>query len=164
MVIKGGEHIKRRDEIVGLPVVEELSGQIVGRVKEIDYTPGNRSISGLIVERGNIKRPVYIAHDRVRIMGDNAIIIQAGGDIPAPRRVQIKPRARAYLPDGTEAGVVTDFAIDPKNGNVATLEISRGIFDDLRYGRERISHFALMEFSKDIVIWPDNWQDEERGE
>lgn len=156
--------MKRREEIVGLPVVEELSGQIIGRVRELDYTPGSRSISGLIVERGGFKRPIYINKDRLLIIGDHAIIVQEGENPPAPKRKAIAPYTRAYLPDGREAGVITDYSVDPKTAAVTELELSQGVLDDLRKGRQRISHFALMEFSQDIVVWPESWQDEERGE
>lgn len=156
--------MKRRDEVIGLPVVEELSGQIVGRVRDLDYTPGSRAISGLVVERSGIRRPIYVNKDRILIIGDHAVIIEQGEHVPAPRRKSVSPYTRAYLPDGREAGVITDYSLDPKTAAVTQLELSRGMVDDLIRGRQHISHFALMEFSQDIVVWPESWQDEERGE
>lgn len=156
--------MKRRNDMIGLPVVQELSGKIIGRVRDLDYTPGCRTISGLVVERTGLRRPVYINKDRIRIIGDHSIIVEQGENVPESRRKNNTPYTRAYLPDGREAGIITDYSLDPKTAAVTSLELSRGMFDDLIHGRQQISHFALMEFSQDIVVWPESWQDEERGD
>lgn len=153
-----GDVLKSRNELVGLPVVYEASGTVAGTVKDVVCQPGERKVSGLVVEKkGLMKKTTYVPWSKVNLMGNNCVMVDPDGLMKMPKDAWVfegpfQQTPKVYDTEGKELGHVTDIAMDEQTGHTVRLTISRSILDDYREGRPQYEQFVFQGESGNVIV------------
>lgn len=133
--------------IIGLPVV--VNSRRIGRVFQAELTEDYSRLKGLWVDAG-LSGTRFIPSDSLALLGQVAVVADDRGERKRCRTAGILRRAVAT--DGRRSGAVTGAEIDEISFRVEALELSRGIWDDLSSGRQRICQFTLNPKTGDVII------------
>ena len=122
----------RSRELMGISVVDRMSGRRLGKVCGVDYRPGERWLRGLLVETGSLRRQRrYLRRDDIWLLGRH-VVLAAG-----PLRVlpaQTRLFDAIYTPDGQLWGSISALQIDPATGQVGQAEVRISLLEDLTHG------------------------------
>ena len=128
--------MRRFSEFPGMPVLLS-DGKSAGQVEEGVYTSGAPCLDGLVIRRSGLRGHAFVALQDIALLGAHAIILSPYVCLQKPPRVTTSAM-RAFASDGQEMGKITDMLIDGRTGTIQGFELSRGIWEDLRVGREML--------------------------
>ncbi len=126
--------------LIGLPVIDEHRGTILGRVIDIIISP-RLQVEGLLIGGRGGKRLLLMDHVTI---GQDAILVS---DLRGLKQVKngehptrIKDRIGLLVidRDGRELGVMSDLVVEPESKAVQGIEISSGLIKDFIDGRSEI--------------------------
>ena len=141
--------MRKARSLTGMPVVCE--GRRIGRVLRADISPDLGRMDGIWVGAG-VRGARYIPAERLELIGEVAVHADGGS---VKRRMTGAPLPmRAVSTDGHRLGAVTDVEVDALSFQVAALELSRGVFDDLIIPRRRVTRYAVNGDKGEVVIDP----------
>ncbi len=146
--------MKHLGAIGGMPVV--CGGTRVGRVLSAQLTPDLRRLGGLHVDLG-MKGRRFLPADRVRVLGDVAVVAE-GGFEKGPLSCARLP-ARALSPAGARLGCITGAWLDEATGEVQALELSAGYWEDLFSGRIPVRFYRVRR-GGEIVVFGEGGEEE----
>ena len=136
--------------LIGMPVV--CGAQRVGHVAQAELDEDLRTLRGLWVSAG-ARGTRFIPAERVGLLGETAVLADDCG-----RRGRLKAAPlflRAVSTDGRRLGAVTDAELDPLTLGVTALELSAGVWDDLRRPRRRVTRYKADAHAREVVIDPE---------
>lgn len=144
--------------VIGLPVVCVEDGKKVGRVGDIIFSPENKSVLAIILEKKGVELcRKAVAIEDVVSLGDDAVIVNDVSCIKkVTRKEYIKNRElqglHIYTKDGKELGIVKDILFDYRNATIEAFEISDGLIADIFTGRRILPLFGKVEFGEDSIL------------
>ena len=150
--------------LIGLPVV--VGNRKVGRVIQAELSPDLTRLRGLWMDAG-LRGTRFLPSEGLEMLGSVAVLAD---DMGRRGRMRAEPLfRRAVGTDGRRLGAVTGAEIDELTFSVRALELSRGLWDDLARGRERVRTFTLNRENGDVVVdaaesEKEGWSDEERND
>ncbi len=137
-------------ELLGLPVFSWMEGTILGRVMDILIDQDDQCLKGIILNKKNMRKEnkVVFYKDILKIYRDGIIItsldrIHEEKIHSSDGLFYIDYLQSIHLPL-KEGEIISDLIFDIKN-QIEGYEVSRGIWDDISYGR---SFYSLEEGSK----------------
>lgn len=128
----------RLGSLVGLPAA--LEGRMVGRVEQTVLTPDGHALRGLVVRHG-LGGARWVAAAHIAVLGDVSVILDT-----KPTRL---PRDADFTltsvkdTGGLNLGRVTDAYVHPSTFQVAALEVSLGLVEEISLGRMLARHFVV---------------------
>lgn len=144
--------------VIGLPVVCVEDGKKVGRVGNITFSPKNKGVIAIILEKKGMEfcRKAIPIEDVVSL-GNDAVIVN---DVSCIKKLSKKDMVDSkelkglhiYTKEGRDMGVVEDILFDYKKATIEALEISDGLFADIITGRSILPLFGRVEFGEDSIL------------
>lgn len=146
--------MKYDSELYDLPVVDRVSGELVGYMRNVVCQPGKKKIEGIIYEeRGWMRRCRFIPWQAVSVIGEKSIVIDGSVKNKASKNVACAGREnRVYDADGSYIGRVSNYLIDERSGAVLGMELSASIVDDLKFGRKIIENRGNIMRGEDFLM------------
>ncbi|HHU30192.1 MAG: PRC-barrel domain-containing protein [Bacillota bacterium] len=150
-------------EITGIAVIDFLSGQELGKVKEWLLDKSGRFVIAFVADGGGwLPQSRLFSFGEIAGFGRDAIMVagqgeQAAGDPPTldGRETCRVLGKRMLSADGTELGIVEDILFDEETGRVAGWRLSTGLIDDLLQGRPVLNEPLLLTMGEDALIISD---------
>lgn len=146
----------RLGRIVGLPAV--LGGKLLGHVERAVLTGDGTHLRGLVIRRG-LGSARWAGRGDIGVIGDVSVIL---GQRPArlPRDTDF---ALSTVKDesGLTLGRVTDVWISPESLAVTALEVTLGLYEELRSGRLTVRRWAVQPDDGDgaqVLIPREEWE------
>ncbi len=137
-----------------MPVVCE--GERIGRIQNVVLTPDFRALLGLQVDCG-LRGRRFVGAQGVKMLGDVAVLVERyPARSPAPEAVF--PR-RALSCEGARLGCITGAWLDEATREVVSLELSGGLFEDLRTGRTQVRFYHVQADSGEIIVCPEGGEE-----
>jgi uncharacterized protein YrrD len=164
--------MKYDSELFDLPVVDRLTGGLLGYMRGIVCQPGKRRMEGIVFEdRGWIHRCRFVPWSSVSVIGDRSILIDGSGLARVSRSAVCPGRdSKVYDSNGGYVGRISNYLIDEKSGAVLGMELSASMMDDLKFGRKIIENKGNIVRGEQFLMMVDNdeagnaGQDERRSE
>lgn len=141
--------------LTGMPVV--CGKRRIGRVVQAELDGDLRTLAGLWVSAG-ARGTRFIPAEHIQLLGSAAVL----ADDPGRRgRLRAEPMLlRAISTDGRRLGAITGAELDPLTLGVAALELSEGVWEDLRRPRRRVLRYKVDPRTRDVVIDPEQDREE----
>lgn len=140
--------------LIGMPVIDEHRGAILGRVMDIIITP-RMQVEALLVDSREGKRLLLIDHVTI---GQDAILVHdarglkrlVNGEHPT----RVKDRMGMLVVDngGREIGVVSDLVVEPESKEVQGIEVSSGLIKDFIDGRTEVPLDKVMNIGQEAMV------------
>jgi uncharacterized protein YrrD len=154
--------MQRYSEVLGLPVICADSGKKAGIVKDIVFSPAEREVKALLLERKGVdlKKKVVLLKEVLNIGGD-AVILDNDGCVADMGRSEYAKAfedegailgRRIFSKTGEDMGVVKDVVFDWKTGRIEGLELSDGLLQDIMQGRRIMPLLGRVEFGEDNIL------------
>jgi uncharacterized protein YrrD len=164
--------MKYDSELFDLPVVDRLTGGLLGFMRGIVCQPGRRRMEGIVFEdRGWIHRCHFVPWSAISVIGDKSILIDGAERGRASRSAVCPGReSKVYDSNGGYVGRISNYLIDEKSGAVLGMELSASMMDDLKFGRKIIENKGNIVKGEQFLMMVDNdengttAQDERRSE
>ena len=141
-------------KLLGLPVIQEGLGEVIGRVADIVIDSGFQVEALMVDSRGGKCRldmdDLTIGQEAV-LVKDLASLKKADGgkdSIKATQRLGML--VLDY--DGRELGIMSDLVVEPESKEVQGIEISSGLIKDFIDGRDEISLDNVVSVGQEAVI------------
>lgn len=156
--------IKGKD-ILGQPIVAISNGQKVDTVQDIVFDHQANKVLGLLVDPGGWFRAAKVVpFDRVKSIGEHAIMIATPEDVTSTRKDdrladlldrKVNLIGMALLTtDGQRLGRIADVYFDERTGAVEGYEATGGLFADLSGGRTFVPAPEAVTIGEDAAIVP----------
>ena len=130
--------------LIGMPVV--VGNRRVGRVIQAELSEDLTRLDGLWMDAG-LRGTRFIPSEQLEMLGRVAVMAD---DMGRRGRMRAEPLfRRAIGTDGRRLGAVTGAEL---TFSVRALELSRGLWEDLARGRDRIRTFTLNRENGDVVV------------
>lgn len=152
--------MKTLRQMTGMPVV--CRGRRVGRVMRSELSEDLTRLRGIWVSAG-LRGTRWIPAEALEVLGQVAILSDSRG---VRKRASFAPLLRrATATDGTRLGAVTGAEIDEVSLSVTALELSRGLWDDMLRGRQRVRGYTANRETGEVVVdiagqAKEGWSDE----
>lgn len=124
--------MKKRREVINLPVIDLNQGKMLGRVVELAVNTENRKIEALeIGERALLKtKTVLLPFNLIHSIGSDAVTVSLNNDTVADSQAENKPETGRRLTDmkvitvdGTLLGSVADYSFSLNDASLVDLYI-----------------------------------------
>ena len=108
--------MKYDSELFDLPVVDRISGELVGYMRGVVCQPGKKKMEGIVYEeRGWMRRCHFMPWQAISVIGDKSIVIDSSKRNRASRNVACPGRdSKVYDSDGNYVGRISNYLIDEK--------------------------------------------------
>nr|WP_122011608.1 PRC-barrel domain-containing protein [Maliibacterium massiliense] len=149
------------NDFVGMPVVSAERGEIAGTIEKMDFDLKKGAFAGLLmVRKGILARSEWVAREDIVLLGEQCVIArlpeaQRHARTRAAHLHMSQSQTRIFACDGQQIGYLGDWQMDDRTLKVTSLEVSRGLAWDAKQGRLRAKRFGCMEFSQDLVVFPE---------
>lgn len=165
--------LHRYSEVLNLPVICADSGRKAGVVKDILFSPEERQVKALLLERSGVsvrKQVVFLSE--LISLGDDAAIVDNASCVSDMDRVSLKKNfkdegsllgLKVFSKEGGEVGVVRDVIFDYRTGRIEGFEISDGLLQDMMHGRKLLPLFGKVELGKEFAVVEKEAVDEMEG-
>lgn len=155
--------MKYVSELYDLPVVDRLSGQVVGYVRGIACKPGGRTVDGIVYEERSLLRRMKLAPWRtVSVIGEKSVVLDSTAGNKPGKPVACDGRdSRLFNTHGGYLGRVSNYLIDEKTGQILGMELSASAFEDLKFGRKIIENTGNIMKGENFLMMVGN--DENTG-
>jgi len=158
-----GEIMKKSKQLTGTEVINPESGEIIGRVKDTLFLPGDKKIRGLLVSCGRwIKSLKILTVEDIKVIGNDAILIKSSGKLIECEKLQgfkeaVNEKKRVMglkliTNDGEELGFIEDIIVDEKDCTIEGYVLTDGIIEDVIKGKLIIPSTDEIIFGKDAVF------------
>lgn len=128
--------MKTLSDLRGRQVIRD--GKIVGRAVQGCLSDDLRALDGLWTDTG-LTGIRFVSAEHVCVLGESAVIVDDKGE-----HLRMKPKPlmiRAADASGRRIGAVVDALLDETTLTVEALILSKGFWDDLRFGRTSVVRF-----------------------
>lgn len=144
-------------------------GKRIGRVGDVLFAPGKRTVVGFVVQRPRLLmlfdlRDRYLALDSVRV-SDGAMLVTRGRESwggPAAARLGLSwddtvvwQGMPARTESGRMLGVIRDGLFDAGNGTLSAVGLSSGVTADAAMGVRDMSATLVKGFDGEAVVFSD---------
>jgi uncharacterized protein YrrD len=146
----------KRETILGLPVIDGVTGKRLGFVKDLYPDKDNTRLEGFYVTRDGWGNKIIRVPFSEATIGHDAVITESELSVseisPKNQNMELKNMLgkKVMRDDGAELGVISDIILDPLTGRIEGLELSDSVFSDLLSGRN-ILPYEPYEFSNTAV-------------
>lgn len=152
-------------EILNRPIVAISTGEKVDTVRDVVFDhQGNQVLAFLTDEGGWFRAAKAVPFDRVRSIGEHAVMIATPDDVTTSRddkRLGDALESKTSLlgltlltTDGQNLGRIADVYFDEHTGAVVGYEATGGLFADLSSGRTFIPAPSDVQIGSDAAIVP----------
>ncbi|RJF71387.1 photosystem reaction center subunit H [Deinococcus cavernae] len=152
-------------EILGRNIVAISTGEKVDSVRDVVFDhQGNQVLAFLVDEGGWFRAAKAVPFERVRSIGEHAIMIASADDVTSSRddgRLADALESKTSLlgmtlltTDGQNLGKIADVYFDENTGRVVGYEATGGLFADLSSGRAFIPAPSDVQIGADAAIVP----------
>ncbi|MFC5847732.1 PRC-barrel domain-containing protein [Deinococcus petrolearius] len=158
--------IKGKD-ILGRNIIAVSTGERIEKVHDVVFDPqGNQVLALLVDEGGWFSAAKAVPFERVRSIGEDAIMIGSPDDVTTTRedgRLKEALSSKVSLigmtlltSDGRNLGRIADVFFDEHSGRVEGYEATGGLFSDLSSGRTFVPAPEQVQIGHDAAIVPDS--------
>ncbi|GGR79038.1 PRC-barrel domain-containing protein [Deinococcus sedimenti] len=156
--------IKGKD-ILNRSIVAVGTGEKIDRVHDVIFDHQANQVLGLLVDEGGwFSAAKVVPFDRIRSVGEDAIMIGTADDVTTTRedgRLKEALDSKASLigltlltTDGQNLGRIADVFFDEHTGRVEGYEATGGLFADLSSGRTFVPAPESVQIGADTAIVP----------
>ncbi|MEW6724617.1 MAG: PRC-barrel domain-containing protein [Bacillota bacterium] len=155
--------MRRRREVLGLPVIDLANGRRVGDLEELYIDLQSQAVVGFLVTQGRwLVRRYLLKADDVVAVGPDAATIEDREVLVPFSRVARTPFTyekqlvgkRVLSPHGEDLGTIADVFLDDHELKVTAYEISGGLLADLLDGKTVLAAVPVV-IGKDAVVITD---------
>jgi uncharacterized protein YrrD len=155
--------MKKSRQLIGMNVVDAVSGKICGRVKEIVYVLNKREILGFIVDCGRwMKAEKILMKESILNIGSEKIMARDINEIESIDKhkdlfeaLEEKKKILSHeviSNTGEGIGYIDDIIIDEKTCNIRGYVLTDGIIEDIIKGKTVIPFNDEIIFGEDTII------------
>jgi uncharacterized protein YrrD len=146
--------MKYDTELYDFPVVDRISGELVGYMRGIICQPGQKKVDGIVFEeRSWMRRCHYIPWQAVSVIGDKSIVIDSTKKNRVNKNTVCQSSEnKVFTPAGSYIGRISNYIIDEHSGDVLGMEISASFMDDLKFGRKIIENRGNIMKGEDFLM------------
>lgn len=161
----GGDVCVRRAKVlIGLPVVANDQGRVVGEVKDLCVDPAQRRVRALQIVDGAVwRRTRVLPWEQVVQISEDAVYIPAptalssGEELTADCWFLMASEGGVYGRSvidvaGERLGRLGDILVDFSTGEIAGYEISDGMLQDLLSGRQRMLANSQLSYDGESLV------------
>jgi len=151
-------------KIIGLKVITLDGGNEIDSVKDVIYNPDENEVKALLIDKqGWFKDAKIISIENIKSVGQDAVMIQNEDVVENvsqnSKRLANIARDKNYLTktkivtvDGNDLGNITDLYFSLPYGDVEEFEVSDGLINDLKSGRNKLSIADIVTIGEDATI------------
>ncbi len=147
----------RAGEIINLPVIEASSNKILGKVKELIFDFNKGLLEAFLFKSHFIYRvlsfpSVELRKDSLLVPLSSISFLFLNKDI---KSLLIKNRSfskQVFDEKGERVGEIDEIYINPKNGRIKKIEVSRGFLEDLTEGSLKISFEDIISWNEKLIV------------
>lgn len=158
----------RQSSLIGITVVDGDQRHMMGRVRSFEVCLETNALLGITyAANGVIRKRVFVPRDKIIEIGTGFITVERllKREKHPKDTLDLSKRLEVVDQDGNDLGFVVDFFIDEKRRQLDSLEVSRGIFEDVLSGRFKVRDFSRMEYSEKVIaVCKDENKAERRAE
>lgn len=147
--------MRRIQEILGLPVLNQKTGAQMGHVKDVIIDNKENRVMGIMLEADSMFGhciPGIVRQDLLQISKDSIITdCSVSLELSGSSWLE-KVGGTVYNFDGTIKGCIVDAFLDESFNEILGYEISDGLFADLLNGRQAISEENILMEGKDVIV------------
>lgn len=155
--------MRKGRQLLSLPVVEALTGEQLGEVKELLYDSRERRLIGFIIADGGwLRKARAVLLAQVQEITDTAVVVEDKsfvrdvGEIGDSLMTSCDVQGYTLITaDGRELGIIQDLVVSPASGVIVGYELSDGIIDDLLKGRTTVTVSGRVDIVGEQVIVTD---------
>ena len=140
----------RLQALTGMPVV--CGSHRIGYALRAELDGELRQLDGIWVVSG-LRGARYIPAESLELLGRVAVLAEDAGH--RGRMSGMRLPMRAVSTDGRRLGAVTGAQIDEVSFAVISLELSTGLWNDLLWGRRRLTRYAVNLDRGEVIVDPD---------
>ena len=144
----------RQSSLIGITVVDSDRRHMLGKVRSFEVCLETKALLGFTyAANGIIRKRVFVPRDRITEIGSGFITVERLLKKVKPPKdtLDLSKRLEVVDQDGNDLGFVVDFFIDENKRQLDSLEVSRGVFEDVLSGRFKVKDFSRMEYSETII-------------
>lgn len=148
--------MRRGREIKNLPVIDVLTGQLLGYVSDFKIANHELLEGFYLVTLDN--QVQYLSRDSISRIGRDAVLVKADlGEVILEGQPDwlgnAGPNGSAVMTSkGEVLGILSDIFLEETEGSILGYEVSDGYFKDLFWGRKVIPTANVLTWGKDTVI------------
>ena len=143
-----------------------LNGDVhADHVRDLIFDPhGQRLLALLVDEGGWFHAAKVVPYDRVRSIGEDAVMVDSLDAVVSAREVPGMPEILSgdhqligtplMTTDGEDLGTLADLYFDETNGQVTGYDMSGGVFADMGSGRSFVPAATELMLGKDVALVP----------
>lgn len=118
------------------PVIDRLSGRLLGYVKRVVTNLPGKRISGVVLESpGGVRRQYYLARGDIFVLSYTCVVAREPRLKPLREAPAASPDYQLVSFQGRPQGRINDYLID-STGGICGFEISKSLVEDVKNGRE----------------------------
>lgn len=133
--------------LIGMPVI--CHRKKIGRLIQAQLSADLKQMEGIWIDSG-LRGTRYIPSEQLSMIGKVAIMADARGK--RRRFSNIQPLYRAVSTDGCRLGAIVGAEIDEISFLVFSLELMRGLWDDLYAGRFRVEKYSVDTAKSEVIV------------
>lgn len=151
--------------IIGLPVLETVTGTQIGLVEEVLLDIDQAVVYGILIDGENWFFKAYgIGFEDLFSIGRDAIMVRNAGvikdlaellSLSTIYRLQDLASKQIFTETGFLLGILMDVVIDVTTGEVKAYQVSDSVITDLLYGRQTMPLPPAQVIGQDRIIVPD---------
>ncbi len=160
----GGSSLRKALNVIGLPVIQTLTGEEVGKVQDVLFNQ-QWFFQGIVLEtNGWFKKGRFIPSDKISAVGLDAIMIDNVQFIQSLEHtshlfglVTGNPKIKGMTvltQNGHQLGQVEDVYFMEEMGTLVGYELSDGFISDLREGRKLLKRPTHTTLGENALIVP----------
>lgn len=152
-------------ELLGLPVLEIVSGKQVGEVSDVIMDTDRATIRGFIISApGWFKGGQGVAFADVVSIGRDAVMVRSTAVLTDPAAIPGRTTAQPlgalvgkdlYSETGQLLGVLADVFFDTATGEIKGYEVSDSVLQDLLHGRMVMPLPQAQVVGENMIIVPE---------
>lgn len=154
-------------EILNRPIVTVSNGEKVASVLDVVFDPQGNQVLALLTEAAGLFRAAEaVPFERIRSIGENAVMIASPDDIVSSRdhsELAAALKSKTSLigltlltTEGENLGRIADVYFDQNTGAVVGYEATGGLFADLSNGRSFVPAPREVQIGADAAIVPNS--------
>ncbi len=146
------------NDCIGLVVFSQITGQVVGKITDISFSPNLDRVNHLLVDDKNSNGVKLCQPLNISSLGRDAVLVNTK-DLPSGavgnegEILLSKLKGLNIISSaGKELGEVVDVLFKLPHCEIKALEISEGFIGDILIGRHSISKYAIQKISQDCIL------------
>lgn len=155
--------MQKISNLIGLPVLEFITGTQIGMVEEVLLDVDQAVIRGIILDNENCKaygvsfeNLFSIGRDAVTVRGSEIVVdLKDLVSLNNIYQLQDLVNKQIYTETGFLLGILMDVIFDSVTGEIKSYQVSDSIITDLLYGRQTMPLPQAQVIGQDRVIVPD---------